>query len=267
MHQYVDINVMATQVESLGLPPGAVVVTGGARGIGARMATELARAGVSVAIVYRSRGGDAARVVRDIETAGGRAIAVAADIGRDAEVVRTFERIDRELGGVCGLVNNAVDAGPPARFVDQRAEDVERVVRTNVFGAFACTREAVKRMSTRLGGRGGAIVSLSSAVAITTGAPGTWVHFAACKSAIETMSRGLAKELAPEGIRANVVRCGVVLTETRMTQNEDYRNRLIAQVPIGRMADVGEIAAAALWLLSDRSSYVTGAELDVTGGF
>jgi NAD(P)-dependent dehydrogenase (short-subunit alcohol dehydrogenase family) len=217
--------------------------------------------------VYRARRDSASAVVHSIEAAGGRAIAVAADIGDEHEVVRAFEVIDRELGGVAGLVNNAVEAGPLARLVELRAGDLERVFRTNVFGAFWCSREAAKRLSTSTGGRGGAIVSLSSAVAVKTGAPGTWVHFAASKSAVETMSRGLAKELAPEGIRVNVVRAGIILTETRMTQSEEYRGRLLAQVPIGRMGAVAEVASAVLWLLSSRASYVTGAELDVTGAY
>jgi NAD(P)-dependent dehydrogenase (short-subunit alcohol dehydrogenase family) len=247
--------------------PGALVITGGSRGLGAELAVRAARSGAAIAIVHRERADRAAAVVREIEASGGRAIALAADIGDERAVVQAFEVIDRELGGVAGLVNNAVDAGPPMPFLELRAGDVERVFRTNAFGAMWCSREAARRMSTRLGGRGGAIVSLSSAVAVTTGAPGSWVHFAASKAALETLSRGLAKEFALDGIRVNIVRVGVMLTETRMTQSEDYRRRLLAQVPIGRMAEVSEVASAVLWLLSSRASYVTGAELDVAGAY
>jgi NAD(P)-dependent dehydrogenase (short-subunit alcohol dehydrogenase family) len=180
--------------------------------------------------------------------------------------VRAFAAIDEAFGGLCGLVNNAVDAGPPGRLADLRIDALERVFRTNVFGAFACSREAARRLSTRNGGAGGAIVTMSSAIAVKTGAPGTWVHFAASKSALETMSLGLARELAQEGIRVNVVRCGVIATEARLAQDSDYRDRVLAQVPMGRMGDRDEAAAAVLWLLSADSSYVTGATLDVAGG-
>lgn len=258
----------ATHVSSLGsLGAGALVITGGGRGIGAEIARGAARAGAPVAILYRARAEAAAGVVREIEAAGGRAEAIAADIGVERDVLAAFERIDRDFGAVRGLVNNAVDAGPPLRLADLRMEDLERVLRTNVVGAFLCSREAAKRMSVKNGGRGGAIVSLSSAFAAKTGAPGTWVHFAACKSAVETMSRGLAKELAAEGIRVNIVRAGVILTETRLTQSEEYRARALSQVPAGRMGQPTEVAAAVLWLLSSAASYVSGAELDVTGAY
>jgi NAD(P)-dependent dehydrogenase (short-subunit alcohol dehydrogenase family) len=244
----------------------ALVVTGGGRGIGAQIALRAARAGVPVALIYRSRSDDASRVVGEIEKAGGRAIAIAADIGHEAEVRRAFQVVDDRFGSLGGLVNNAVLAGEPARLADLRIEELESVFRTNVFGAFLCSREAVQRLSTKNGGSGGGIVMLSSVVAIKTGAPGTWVHFAASKGAVETMSLGLAKEVAAEGIRVNIVRCGVIATETRLTQDKDYLNRALAQVPMGRMGDPAEVAATVAWLLSEDSSYVTGATIDVAGG-
>ena len=244
---------------------GALVVTGGGRGIGREIALAAARAGSPVALLYRSRPEAASRVVDEIEGAGGRAIALAADVGEESQVLAAFAAIDGAFQGICGLVNNAVLAGEPARLADLRYADLERVFRTNVFGAFLCAREAAKRLSTRNGGQGGAIVSHSSAVAVQTGAPG-WVHFAASKGALETMSRGLAKELAPEGVRVNVVRCGVIRTESRLAQDEGYRNRALAQVPVGRMGDPAEVARAVLWLLSPESAYVSGAVVDVTGG-
>jgi NAD(P)-dependent dehydrogenase (short-subunit alcohol dehydrogenase family) len=247
------------------LQPGALVVTGGGRGIGAQIALRAARAGTPVALVYRSRPEAAAHVVGEIEAAGGRAIAIAADVGDEAAVRQAFEVVDRSFGSLCGLVNNAVFAGEPARLSELRMEDLDSVFRTNVGGAFLCAREAAKRLSTRNGGAGGAIVSMSSAIAVGTGAPG-WVHFAASKGALETMSRGLAKELAPEGIRVNVVRAGVIGTESRLGQNAEFRNRAVASVPMGRMGDPAEVAAAVLWLLSPEASYVSGATLDVGGG-
>jgi len=243
----------------------ALVITGGGRGIGAEVALGAARAGRPVALINRTRSEAALGVVAEIQAAGGRAIALAADVGDEHEVARAFRTVDAELGRVGGLVNNAVFAGTPQRLVDLRPDDLERVFRTNVFGAFFCAREAARRMSTRSGGRGGGIVSMSSAVAIATGAPG-WVHFAASKGALETLSRGLARELAGDGIRVNVVRAGVIATESRLGQDEGFRARALAQVPMARMGAPREAAAAVLWLLSDEASYVSGAVLDVTGG-
>jgi NAD(P)-dependent dehydrogenase (short-subunit alcohol dehydrogenase family) len=247
--------------------PGALVITGGGRGIGAEIARAAASAGTPVGLIYKSRTDATAGVAAEIAAAGGRAITIAADIGEDSEVRRAFDAIDRALGPIGGLVNNAGIPGPPARFADLAPGDLERVFHTNVFGAFFCSREAVRRLSTRTGGSGGPIVSLSSAVAVGTGGPGAWVHYAASKSALETMSRGLAKEVAVEGIRVNIVRVGVVATETRMNQPEEHRNRALSQVPMSRMGQPSEVAAAVLWLLSPESSYVTGAVLDVAGGF
>jgi NAD(P)-dependent dehydrogenase (short-subunit alcohol dehydrogenase family) len=245
---------------------GALVVTGGGRGIGARIAVRAARNGTPVALIYRSRPENAARVVGEIEAAGGQAMAIQADVGSEADVTRAFTAVDAAFGRIGGLVNNAVVAGPPRRLAELPASELDEVFRTNVFGAFLCSREAAKRLSIKNGGGGGGIVTLSSAHAVNTGAPGNWVHFAASKAALETMSRGLAKELAADGIRVNVVRPGVIATETRLGQPEDHLNRALGQVPLARMGTAEEVAAAVLWLLSDEASYVTGATLDVAGG-
>lgn len=246
--------------------PGALVVTGGGRGIGAQIALRAARNGTPTALIYRSRPANASRVAGQIQAAGGRAMAIQADVGSEADVVAAFKAVDAAFGPLGGLVNNAVLAGPPRRLAKLPASELEEVFRTNVFGAFLCSREAAKRMSTTNGGSGGGIVTLSSAHAVNTGAPGNWVHFAASKAALETMSRGLAKELAADGIRVNVVRPGVIATETRLGQPKDHLDRALGQVPLARMGTADEVAAAVLWLLSEDASYVTGATLDVAGG-
>jgi len=245
---------------------GALVVTGGGRGIGAQIALRAARHGTPVALIYRSRPGNAAWVAGQIEAAGGRAVAIQADVGSESDVAHAFTAVDTTFGSLGGLVNNAVLAGPPRGLAELPARKLEAVFRTNVFGAFLCSREAARRLSTKSGGRGGGIVTLSSAHAVNTGAPGNWVHFAASKAALETMSRGLAKELAADGIRVNTVRPGVIATETRLGQPKDHLNRALGQVPLARMGTADEVAAAVLWLLSDEASYVTGATLDVAGG-
>jgi NAD(P)-dependent dehydrogenase (short-subunit alcohol dehydrogenase family) len=245
---------------------GALVVTGAARGIGAQIARSAAAAGTPVAVFYRSSAQAAAQVVSDIESAGGRAVAIRADLGREEEVVRAFETVDQAFGRLEGLVNNAVFAGEPTRLGDLQAGQVEHVLRANLVGVLLCAREAAKRLSTRAGGGGGAIVSLSSARAVHTGGSGGWLPFAASKAAIETVSRGLAADLAGEGIRVNVVRVGVADTETRRSQGAEYVRQLITEVPMGRIGTVDEVSAAVLWLLSPGASYVTGATLDVAGG-
>ena len=245
---------------------GALVVTGGGRGLGAQIALRAARHGRPVALIYRSRPGNAARIAGQIEAAGGRAVAVRADVGSEADVAAAFKAVDAAFGSLGGLVNNAVLAGPPRRLTELPASELEEVFRTNVFGAFLCSREAASRMSIKNGGAGGGIVTLSSAHAVNTGAPGNWVHFASSKAALETMSRGLAKELAADGIRVNVVRPGVIATETRLGQPQEHLDRTLRQVPLARMGTAQEVAAAVLWLLAEDASYVTGATLDVAGG-
>jgi NAD(P)-dependent dehydrogenase (short-subunit alcohol dehydrogenase family) len=246
----------------------ALVVTGASRGIGAQIARQAAAAGTPVALLYHSRPEAAAAVVDEISGAGGAAIAIGADIGNEHDVIHAFKMIDGELGDIGALVNNAVAPGKPARVEDLRIDQVELVFRTNVFGALLCSREATKRLSTRRGNRGGAIVTLSSANAVRSGGPGAWVPFAASKRALETMSLGLAKELADEGIRSNVVRVGVIGTETRIESpwHQERIGEALAPVPMARMGETTEVAAAVLWLLSPESSYVTGAVVDVAGG-
>ena len=180
--------------DSHGAPDSAaLVVTGGGRGIGAQIAVRAARNGTPVALIYWSRPDNAARVVGEIEAAGGQAMAIHADVGSEADVAGAFTAVDAAFGPIGGLVNNAVLAGPPRRLAELPASELDEVFRTNVFGAFLCSREAAKRLSTKNGGGGGGIVTLSSAHAVNTGAPGNWVHFAASKAALETMSRGLAQ--------------------------------------------------------------------------
>jgi len=245
---------------------GALVVTGAGRGIGAEIARAAAAAGHPVVVVYRSRPDAAAHVTEGILASGGQAVAVAADVGDEGDVARVFDIADTRFGGIIGLVNNAVQAGAPTTLADLTVAQLDAVLHTNVRGAFLCAQQAARRLSTRTGGPGGGIVSLSSVVAITTGAPGTWVHFAASKAAVETMSLGLARELAADGIRVNVIRCGLIDTESRLTQPADYRQRLLTQVPLGRYGSPSDVARAVLWLLSDEAAYVTGATIDVAGG-
>jgi NAD(P)-dependent dehydrogenase (short-subunit alcohol dehydrogenase family) len=244
----------------------ALVVTGGGRGIGARIAVRAARCGTPVALLYHSRPDDAGAVVREIEAAGGRALAIRADVGCEADVTRAFAAVDSAFGPLGGLVNNAVLAGPPRTLAELPRGELEDVFRTNVFGAFSCCRAAARRLSTQNGGGGGGIVTLSSAHAVSTGAPGNWVHFAASKAGLETMSRGLARELAGQGIRVNVVRPGAIATESRRGQPKAHLDRVLGQIPLARMGTADEVAAAVLWLLSEDACYVTGAVLDVTGG-
>jgi len=245
----------------------ALVITGAAQGIGACIARQAAARNIPVAVLYRTSTDAARQLVSDIESTGGRAIAIAADLGDEAAVETVFDAVDQAFGGVRGLVNNAVTAGDRNEFPDWSLKQVEAVFRTNVFGAFLCARAATRRMSTRYGGAGGAIVSMSSAVAVITGAPHGWIPFAASKAAVETMSRGLAKELAGDGVRVNTVRVGVIDTPTRWTQGTDHVHHLIdTMVPMKRIGSPDEVAAAVLWLLSDAASYITGAALDVAGG-
>ena len=248
-----------------GAPPGALVVTGGGRGIGSRVAVRAAQAGLDVAILYLEREDAARSTLREIEAAGARGIAIRADVAVEDDIVRAFAQVDRELGGVRGLVNNAASNGGRSLLKDLTRAHLERAFHTNVFGSFLCAREATRRMSVREGGRGGSIVNISSG-ASRLGSPGVWVHYAASKAAIETMTLGLSKELAADGVRVNTVRCGVIDTEVHHAHGEDRVRALMAQVPMKRMGTPDEVAAAVMWLLSGEASYVTGATLDVSGG-
>lgn len=243
-----------------------LVITGGARGIGAATAHLAAARGWAVAVGYRGARDAAEEVVGKIEAAGGRAVALRADVAVEAEVEDLFRTVDAQLGTVSGLVNAAGYAEPQARVEAMSAGRLQRLFATNVTGSFLCAREAVRRMSPRHGGRGGAIVNLSSGAA-RLGSPGEYVDYAASKGAIDTFTIGLAREVADEGIRVNAVRPGLIRTEFHAAGGDPDRvERLAASVPMGRGGEAGEIAAAILWLLSDEASYTTGALLDVTGG-
>jgi NAD(P)-dependent dehydrogenase (short-subunit alcohol dehydrogenase family) len=245
---------------------GVLIVTGGGRGIGAATARLAAERGYAVCINYLRDEAAAQAVVQDIRSDGGRAIAVRGDVAAEADVLRLFQESDRSLGPLSALVNNAGIVATRQRLDAMSAERMQRMFATNVLGPFLCAREAVKRMSTRNGGKGGAIVNISSG-ASRLGSPGEWVDYAASKGAIDTMTIGLSKELAEDGIRVNCVRPGFVNTEIHAGAGEPDRiERLRDSIPMKRGGEPEEVARAVLWLLSDEASYSTGAILDVTGG-
>ncbi len=243
---------------------GVCLVTGGSRGIGAATACLAAARGYAVALTYLSRAEDAQRVVARIEAAGGRALAVQADVGDEAALLRAFAAAD-SLGPLMLLVNNAGIVGGVGRLEDVTAAMLEALVRTNVVGAFLAAREAVRRMSTRRGGRGGSIVNVSSGAA-QIGSPNVWIHYAATKGALDTMTIGLAKEVGGEGIRVNAVRPGIIDTDIHASRPPGQIEKMRQNVPMGRLGTADEIAAAILWLASDEASYVTAALLDARGG-
>jgi NAD(P)-dependent dehydrogenase (short-subunit alcohol dehydrogenase family) len=243
-----------------------LVVTGGARGIGAATALLAAKRGYAVAVNYLQNSEAADRVVERIAKAGGKALAVAADVSVEEDVVAMFAETDRMLGRVSGLVNNAGIVDLRSRVEDMSAERIERMLAVNVTGSFLCAREAVKRMSSRNGGKGGAIVNVSS-VAARLGGPGDYVDYAASKGAIDSFTIGLAKEVGGEGIRVNAVRPGVIRTEIHATSGDPGRvDRIASSTPLLRAGEAEEIARSIVWLLSDEASYITGALLDVSGG-
>lgn len=248
------------------VPNPVILVTGAARGIGAATARLAAELGYSVCVNYRRNGDAAGSVVRDIEKAGGRAVAVAADISVEADVMRLFESCDRALGPLTALVNNAGILETQTRVEEMNAERLRRILATNVIGTFMCCREAVRRMSTKHGGAGGAIVNVSSAAA-RLGAPGEYVDYAASKGAIDTLTHGLSQEVAGEGIRVNGVRPAFIYTEMHASGGEPDRvERVKEHVPMKRGGTADEVARAILWLLSDDASYTTGSFIDVAGG-
>ncbi|MGE0042811.1 MAG: SDR family oxidoreductase [Vicinamibacterales bacterium] len=243
-----------------------MIITGGGRGIGAATARLGAAAGYRVAVNYKGNHAAAGELVKDIAAAGGHAVAIAADIAREDEVVRLFEAVDRELGPVTALVNNAGILERQMRLDQMDAARLQRVFAVNVTGAFMCAREAVRRMSTAHGGHGGAIVNVSS-VAARTGGAFEYVDYAASKAALDAMSFGLAMEVATEGIRVNSVRPGPVYTDIHASGGEPGRvERLKDKIPMKRGGQPEEIARAILWLLSDEASYTTGSILDAAGG-
>lgn len=243
-----------------------VLITGGSRGIGAATALLAARQGYAVAVNYAANSLAADEVVRQIRAAGGQAITVQADVAKEAQVLAMFEKIDVELGRLSALVNNAGVVDSTTRVDALTLARLQRMFEINVFGSFLCAREAVKRMSTRYGGAGGAIVNVSSAAA-RLGAPGQYVDYAAAKGAIDTFTIGLAKEVASEGIRVNAVRPGIIATEIHASGGLPNRAQDLApQVPMQRPGSAQEVAESIVWLLSDNASYTTGALLDVAGG-
>jgi NAD(P)-dependent dehydrogenase (short-subunit alcohol dehydrogenase family) len=243
-----------------------VLITGASRGIGAACALLAARAGYAVALNYRSRHAEADAVVAAIVQTGGTAHAFAADVADEAAVVDLFAQVDARFGRLDALVNNAGVIDRQSRLEDMAAARIARMFATNVTGAFVCAREAVRRMSTRHGGSGGAIVNVSSRAAVL-GSGGSYIDYAASKAALDTLTIGLAREVAAEGIRVNGVRPGLIYTDIHADGGEPGRvDRLASSVPLQRGGQPGEVAQAVLWLLSEAASYSTGTFIDVSGG-
>ena len=243
-----------------------IVITGAGRGIGAATARLAGERGYAVVVNYLRDGESAQRVADAIAAAGGRALAIAADISRESEVERLFREVDRSFGTLSALVNNAGIVDQMLRVSDMSEARLQRMFAVNVLGSFLCAREAVRRMSTRHGGRGGSIVNVSSA-ASRHGSPGEYVDYAASKAAIDTFTLGLAREVAAEGIRVNAVRPGIIETSIHADGGDPERaQRMGPSLPMQRAGDPEEVARAILWLVSGEASYSAGAILDVAGG-
>jgi len=244
----------------------AVIVTGGARGIGAAVARLIGANGFPVVVNYLKNESAAEDVVGEIVLEGGRAGAMQGDVGRETDILRLFESAEKEFGVIGGLVNNAGVTGGFARVERVTADAIARVLAVNVAGLMLCSREAVRRMSTKLGGKGGSIVNISSLVARTGGA-GEWVHYAASKGAVNSFTIGLAREVAEEGIRVNAVAPGLIETDLHADNGApDRLERMMPTIPMKRAGTAEEVAQGVLWLLSEGASYVTGSILEVGGG-
>ncbi|ADP18618.1 short chain dehydrogenase family protein 54 [Achromobacter xylosoxidans A8] len=243
-----------------------MLVTGGGRGIGAAVAKLAARRGYAVGVNYHANADAAQAVVEEIVQGGGRAVALQADVSQEDQVLRMYDELDRKLGRIDALVNNAGILEQQMRVDQMSADRLLRVLSTNVIGAFLCAREAVRRMSTRHGGPGGAIVNVSSAAA-RLGSPNEYVDYAASKGAMDTMTIGLSKEVAPEGIRVNGVRPGTIYTDMHASGGEPGRvDRLKGAIPLRRGGTVEEVAGAVMWLFSDEAGYTSGSFIEVSGG-
>ncbi|MCP3867301.1 MAG: SDR family oxidoreductase [Gammaproteobacteria bacterium] len=243
-----------------------IIVTGASRGIGAATARLAGSKGYSVCVNYLHNEAAAREIVREIEKAGSSAIQVSADVSSEPDVKRLFHTTRERLGGVDALVNNAAILEHQTRLEDLDASRLSRVFATNVFGSFLCSREAVRRMSTKHGGQGGAIVNVSSGAA-RSGSPDEYIDYAASKGAVDTLTVGLAREVAREGIRVNAVRPGFIYTDMHASGGEPDRvDRIAPSIPLGRGGQSIEVARAILWLLSDEASYTTGSFIDVSGG-
>jgi len=245
---------------------GTLIVTGASRGIGAAVARLAGEHGYAVAVNFSTGEAEAKKKVTEIVSGGGRALAIQADMSREDDIVRLFQAAEKELGPIKALVNNAAITGGKARVDEVTAAAIRKAFDVNVTGAILCAREAVRRMSTRHGGRGGAIVNISSRAA-HTGAPGEWVHYAATKGAIDSFTIGLAREVATEGIRVNAVAPGLVETGLHAANGDPGRlQRLMPSIPMQRAGQPEEVAEGVLWLLSPAASYTTGAILQIGGG-
>jgi NAD(P)-dependent dehydrogenase (short-subunit alcohol dehydrogenase family) len=243
-----------------------LLVTGASRGIGAATAKLAAQRGYAVGVNYASRRDAADEVVRAIESGGGRAMAIQGDVAKEEDILSMFDAVDRQLGRLTALVNNAGVVDRTTRVDEMDVARLKRMFDINVIGSILCAREAVKRMSTKHGGAGGAIVNVSSA-ASRLGAPGQYVDYAAAKGAIDSFTLGLAKEVAAEGIRVNAVRPGLIETDIHASGGIPDRVRQLAHlVPMQRGGSAEEVAESILWLLSREASYVTMSLLEVSGG-
>ena len=243
-----------------------MLITGASRGIGAATAQLAAEQGYAVCVNYHRNQQAAEHVVTDIGNKGGRAIAVAADVAQEADILRLFATVDQQLGTLTALVNNAGILEQQMRVEQMDAARLQRILITNISGSFLCAREALKRMSTRHGGQGGAIVNVSSAAA-RLGAANEYVDYAASKGAMDTFTIGLAQEVAAEGIRVNAVRPGLIYTDIHDSGGDPGRvDRLKQNVPMQRGGQAEEVAQAILWLLSDAASYTTGSFIEIAGG-
>lgn len=245
---------------------GTIIITGASRGIGAATALMAADAGYGVCVNYRRNRKAADSVVRQIIDKDGRAIAVAADVSMEDDVRKLFDTAEEQLGSMTALVNNAAILETQTDFAGIDAARLERILKVNVVGCFLCAQEAVRRMSLANGGKGGGIVNVSS-VAARTGAPHEYVDYAMSKGALDSMTAGLAREVAPLGIRVNTVRPGFIYTDVHADGGEPARvDRLSSGIPLQRGGEPEEVARAIIWLLSDEAAYAVGSVIDVTGG-